>query len=96
MIIQPKSKATAIFFSKWMNLLHCDIPPILVSESNCTGDNLTQSTVAPLSMDYGEYMATNIHRNWLFLASYITCGFSDLVLRVVVQSSFCFVEARTG
>ena len=33
-----------------MNLLHCDIPPILVSEPNYTGDNLT---VAPLSMDCG-------------------------------------------
>ena len=77
-----KNKATAIF-SQQMNLLHCDIPPILVSEPNCIGDNLTQSTVAPLSM---EYMATNICRNEFFLARYVTCGFSDLVLRIVASA----------
>ena len=31
-------------------------------------------------------MATNIYRNEFFLASYVTCGFSDLDLRIVASA----------
>ena len=47
------------------------------------GDNLTQI----IHGLWCEYMATNIYRNEFFLASYVTCGFSDLVLRIVAWST---------